>query len=69
MAIVTGGSRGLGRAVARKLASEGYAVVVNYAANQAEADTAVEEILAGNSTALAVRADVPTSWTSTGCSP
>ena len=58
VAIVTGGSRGIGRAVARKLASRGYAVVIDYARNQGAADLAVEEILAGNGTALAVRADV-----------
>ena len=58
VAIVTGGSRGIGRAVARKLASRGYAVVIDYARNQGAADLAVEEILAANGTALAVRADV-----------
>jgi 3-oxoacyl-[acyl-carrier protein] reductase len=58
VAIVTGGSCGIGREVARKLASRGYAVVVVYLRDQAEAEAAVEEILAGNGTALAVRADV-----------
>jgi 3-oxoacyl-[acyl-carrier protein] reductase len=58
VAIVTGGSCGIGREMARKLASRGYAVVVVYVRDQAEAEAAVEEILAANGTALAVRADV-----------
>jgi 3-oxoacyl-[acyl-carrier protein] reductase len=56
--IVTGGSRGIGRAVARKLASQGYAVVVNYLRDQADARAAVDEILAANGIALCVRGDV-----------
>ena len=58
VAIVTGGSCGIGREVARKLAGRGYAVVVVYVRDQGEAEAAVEEILAANGTALAVRADV-----------
>jgi 3-oxoacyl-[acyl-carrier protein] reductase len=58
VAIVTGGSRGLGREVTRKLADRGYAVVVYYARNQRAADAAVEEVLAANGTALAVRGEV-----------
>jgi 3-oxoacyl-[acyl-carrier protein] reductase len=58
VAIVTGGSRGIGRKVARRLAALGYAVVVNYAANQGDGDAAVAEILAADGTAIAVRADV-----------
>ena len=58
VAIVTGGSRGIGRAVARKLATTDYAVVINYINRHREADAAVEEILAANGTAVAVRADV-----------
>ena len=58
MAIVTGGSRSIGRAVARKLAIGDYAVVINYLNSQPAADAAVEEILAANGTAVAVRADV-----------
>jgi 3-oxoacyl-[acyl-carrier protein] reductase len=58
VAIVTCGSRGAGREIARKLASRGYSVVVVYLRDQREAEAAVEEILAANGTALAVRADV-----------
>ena len=58
VAIVTGGSRSIGRAVARKLAIGDYAVVINYLNSQPAADAAVEEILAVNGTAVAVRADV-----------
>jgi 3-oxoacyl-[acyl-carrier protein] reductase len=58
VAIVTGGSCEPGRAIARELASRGYAVVVVYLRDQGQAEAAVEEILAANATALAVRADV-----------
>ena len=58
VAIVTGGSRGVGREVVRKLASRDYALVVGYIRNQAAAESAVEEVLAADGTALAVRADV-----------
>jgi len=58
VAIVTGGSRGVGRATIRRLAASGYAVVVNYLHDQRAAESTVEAILAGNSDAVAVRADV-----------
>jgi 3-oxoacyl-[acyl-carrier protein] reductase len=58
VAIVTGGSHGVGCEVARKLAGRDYAVVIHYARNQVAAETAVEEVLAANGTALAVRADI-----------
>jgi 3-oxoacyl-[acyl-carrier protein] reductase len=57
-AIVTGGSRGIGRRAAQRLAADGFAVVVNYAGNAAEAETAVTEITKGGGRAIAVRADV-----------
>jgi 3-oxoacyl-[acyl-carrier protein] reductase len=58
VAIVTGGSRGAGREIARELASRGYAVIVVYLRDQGEAEAALDEIFAANGTALTVRADV-----------
>ena len=58
VAIVTGGSRGIGREVVRKLAHGGYAVVVGYIRDQGAADTIVDEVLAAGGTALTLRADV-----------
>jgi 3-oxoacyl-[acyl-carrier protein] reductase len=58
VAIVTGGSRGVGRATISRLAASGYAVVVNYLHDQRAAESTVEAILAGNGDAVAVRADV-----------
>jgi 3-oxoacyl-[acyl-carrier protein] reductase len=58
VAIVTGGSRGVGRAAIRLLAARGYAVVVNYLHDQRAAESAVEAILTDKGAAVAVRADV-----------
>ena len=58
VAIVTGGSRGIGQATVRRLAACGYAVVVNYLHDQRAAETAVEAILACNGNAVTIRADV-----------
>lgn len=58
VAIVTGGSRGVGCEIARNLAGRGYAVVIGYASDQPAAEAAIDEILAADGTALAVRADV-----------
>jgi len=58
VAIVTGGSRGVGGATAHRLAAYGYAVVVNYLHDQRAAELTVEAILAGRGDAVAVRADV-----------
>jgi 3-oxoacyl-[acyl-carrier protein] reductase len=58
VAIVTGGSRGVGGATARRLAACGYAVIIGYLHNQRAAESTVEAILAGNGDAVAVRADV-----------
>ena len=58
VAIVTGGSQGVGREVVRKLANRGCAVVVGYIRDQGAADSIVEEVLAAGGTALTIRADV-----------
>ncbi len=58
VAIVTGGSRGVGRATIRLLAARGYAVVVNYLHDQRAAESTVEAILTDKGAAVAVRADV-----------
>jgi NAD(P)-dependent dehydrogenase (short-subunit alcohol dehydrogenase family) len=56
--IVTGGSQGIGRAVARLAASRGYAVALTWQSNQAMADAAVAEITAAGGSAIAVRAEM-----------
>ena len=58
IAVVTGGSRGIGRATALLLAREGYRVAVNYRSNQAAADDVVEEIRAAGGEAHAFAADI-----------
>ena len=58
VAIVTGGSRGVGRAATGRLADRGYAVVVNYLHDQRAAESTVEAVLADNGNAVAVRADI-----------
>ena len=58
VALITGGSRGIGRAIATTLAAAGATVVVNYKGNQAAADEVVREIAAGDGQALAVQADI-----------
>ncbi|MFB7286700.1 SDR family oxidoreductase [Actinacidiphila glaucinigra] len=58
VAIITGGSRGIGRRAAERLAASGLAVVVNYAQDAEAANATVKEITAADGTALAVRADV-----------
>lgn len=58
VAIVTGASRGIGRAAALALAAEGAIVVVNYASSNQAADAVVAEITEMGSQALALQADV-----------
>lgn len=58
VAIVTGASRGIGRATALALASTGVKVVVNYAQSSAAADAVVQAIQQAGGTAIAVKADV-----------
>ncbi len=56
--IVTGGSRGIGAATARLGAGRGYSICVNYIANQAAAESVVQEIQQKGGQAIAVAADV-----------
>jgi NAD(P)-dependent dehydrogenase (short-subunit alcohol dehydrogenase family) len=56
--IVTGGGRGIGAAIARLAAADGYAVCLSYLSNQAAADELVASIAAKGGVALAVQADV-----------
>lgn len=58
IALVTGASRGIGRAVARELAHRGYAAAVNYCQRQDCADALVQELTAQGCRAIAVQADV-----------
>lgn len=58
VAIVTGGSRGIGRETVTRLAADGFAVVVGYAGNRDLAEAAVKEVTAAGGRAIAVQADV-----------
>ena len=58
VAIVTGSSRGIGAAIAERLAHDGFAVVVNYSGNAAPAHALVDKITQQGGSALAVQADV-----------
>ena len=58
VAFITGGSRGIGRAVARQMAAEGYAVGINYIQATDAANALVEELTGKGCQAMAVQADV-----------
>jgi 3-oxoacyl-[acyl-carrier protein] reductase len=57
-AIVTGGSRGIGRAIALRLASDGYNIVINYRSNEDEANKTLALIREKNVEAIALKFDV-----------
>lgn len=57
-ALVTGASRGIGKAIALALAAKGYAVAVNYAGSQAAAEAVKEEIIAAGGQAFTIQGDV-----------
>ncbi len=57
-AIVTGSSRGIGAAIAKRLAADGFAVIINYAGREADAQLVVDEIQNAGGRAAAVQADV-----------
>ncbi|QQC64633.1 glucose 1-dehydrogenase [Paraburkholderia ginsengisoli] len=58
VAVVTGGSKGIGAAIAKALAAQGASVVVNYASSKAGADSVVAAITAAGGKAIAVGGDV-----------
>ena len=58
VAIVTGASKGIGAGIAKQMAAEGAAVVVNYASSKTDADKVVDEIAKGGGKAIAVQGDV-----------
>jgi 3-oxoacyl-[acyl-carrier protein] reductase len=58
IAIVTGASRGIGAAISRRLAADGFGVIINYAASADAAESLATEIEKAGSRALAVKADV-----------
>lgn len=57
-AIITGASKGIGAAIAHRLAQDGHAVVVNYSSDESAANKVVDAIRKGKGRALAVRGDV-----------
>src|SRR6202023_841219 len=58
VAVVTGASKGIGAGIAKQLAAEGAAVVVNYASSKLDADKVVDEISKRGGKATAVQGDV-----------
>ena len=70
VAVVTGASKGIGAAIAKHLAAEGAAVVVNYASSKTGADKVVSEITSAGGKAIAIQGGRrQAARTSTACSP
>lgn len=57
-AIITGASRGIGAAIAQRLAADGFNIIINYSSSEKEAGSVVETIEAAGGKAIVVRADV-----------
>jgi NAD(P)-dependent dehydrogenase (short-subunit alcohol dehydrogenase family) len=58
VAVVTGGSRGIGAAIAKLLGANGYSIAVNYAKDEAAAQGVVDHLVASGSRAVAIQGDV-----------
>lgn len=58
VAIVAGGSRGIGQSIVRRLAADGFSVVINYAGNASAAEAVTQDIRANGGNAIAVQGDV-----------
>ena len=58
VALITGASRGIGRSIALRLASEGADVILNYRRSKTECESVLEEIADMGGSAIAIRADV-----------
>lgn len=56
--LITGSSRGIGRATAKKFAKEGYNVIINYYKNKDKAFSLLEDLLSSGANAIAIQADV-----------
>lgn len=58
IALITGASKGIGASIARHLADDGFAVVINYATSSDAAEKLIEELIKNGQVAIAVKADV-----------
>ena len=65
-ALVTGGSRGIGRAIVKRLAADGATVVFSYLENEPAAQAVVREVAEAGGRAVAVQADQGAAWRTCG---